>query len=84
MKDNYELDSGNINMSSEGKTVGYNMFGDAALTGKDQQRIDGVMMGNGNVPQFGSAFATQKHSVGMPQQQSNTPPMPDGLSLIHI
>lgn len=79
MNDNYELDSGNINMSAEGKTVGYNMFGDGALSGKDQQRIDGVMMGSGNVPQFGGGFATQKHTPGMPQQQSsNTPPMPDG------
>lgn len=78
MKDNYELDSGNVNMSAEGKKVGYNMFGDGALTGKDQQRIDGVMMGSGNVPQFGGDFATQKHSVGMPQQQSSPPPMPDG------
>jgi hypothetical protein len=78
MKDNYELDSGNVNMSAEGKAVGYNMFGDGALTGKDQQRIDGVMMGSGNVPQFGGDFATQKHSVGMPQQQSTPPPMPDG------
>lgn len=79
MNDNYELDSGNINMSAEGKTVGYNMFGDGALSGKDQQRIDGVMMGSGNVPQFGGGFATQKHTPGMPQQQSSTPPpMPDG------
>ncbi len=79
MKDNYELDSGNVNMSAEGKTVGYNMFGERALQGKDQQRIDGIMMGSGNVPQFGGGFATQKHTPGMPQQQSTpTPPMPDG------
>ena len=78
MKDNYELDSGNVNMSAEGKTVGYNMFGDGALAGKDQQRIDGIMMGSGNVPQFGGGFATQQHTPGMPQQQSTPPPMPDG------
>ena len=79
MKDNYELDSGNVNMSAEGKTLGYNMFGDGALAGKDQQRIDGIMMGSGNVPQFGGGFATQQHTPGMPQQQSTpTPPMPDG------
>lgn len=85
MKDNYELDSGNINMSAEGKTVGVNMFGDGALTGKDQQRIDGIMMGNGNVPQFGGDFATQKHSVGMPKQtSSNDVPMPTSVSSMPV
>lgn len=85
MNDNYELDSGNVNMSAEGKTVGYNMFGDGALTGKDQQRIDGIMMGSSNVPQFGGDFAKQQHTPGMPQQtSSNHVPMPTSPSSMPV
>lgn len=74
MKDNYELDSGNINMSSAGKKMAVHMFGDADLKGKDQPKIDGVLQVSG-VPTFGGEFA--KPSV-LPKQTSNPVPMPSG------
>ena len=74
MNDNYELDSGNINMSAAGKRMAVHMFGNADLKGKDQPKIDGVLQVSG-VPTFGGEFA--KPSV-LPKQTSNQVPMPSG------